>query len=330
MRWLGLDWDEGVEVGGPTRRTSRVCASTGTARSPWTCSSGTGVLQLRTPDQLDAFRKEAQAAGRRRHTTGASSSTPQRPRPELPPGSRPRSEWRCRGRVRPLPRLVRDEVTFDHDQVDDFVILRSDGSPTITWPARSTMSTSRSPMSCGARTSCPPRRNTSSSPSDGGHPPTYAHLALLMGPDGKKLSKRHGHTALNAYRDAGILPEAMVNYSGAARLVAGEDETIVSLADMIERFDIDEVTKNPTIFDNDKLEWMNGVYIRELSIGRLRRPDQPLVETHLGRSSTGQRRPARAIAPHVQERAKRLTEVAEQVAFIFGDVVYDEPLGKRS
>ena len=159
----------------------------------------------------------------------------------------------------------------------------------------------------------------------GATPPTYAHLALLMGPDGKKLSKRHGHTALNAYRDAGYLPEAMVNYLALLGWSPGDDETVVSVDEMISRFDLDDVTKNATIFDNDKLEWMNGVYIRSLAAEEFVDRVMPLVEEDLGGplDDAAKARLA-AIAPHVQERAKLLTDVPPQVRFLFGAVTFDE------
>ena len=157
-------------------------------------------------------------------------------------------------------------------------------------------------------------------------PARYAHLSLLMGPDGKKLSKRHGHTAISAYRDAGYLPEALVNYLALLGWNPGDDETVLPLADMVERFDLDTVSKNPAIFDTDKLEWMNGVYIRELDPGEFVEAILPSIEASLDRPLTlGDRVRLDAIAPHVQERTKLLTEAADQVRFLLVDeVTFDE------
>jgi len=160
----------------------------------------------------------------------------------------------------------------------------------------------------------------------GVEPASYAHLSLLMGPDGKKLSKRHGHTALKAYRDEGYLAESMVNYLALLGWSPGDDETIVELEEMIERFDLSTVSKNPAIFDTDKLEWMNGVYVREMEPGVFVEAVTPLIESDLGRSlDDTEAATLQEIAPLIQERTKLLTEVAPQVAFLFGDIEYDEP-----
>lgn len=328
MRWLGLDWDEGVEVGGPHapyQQSLRFDRYREVAMD--LLAKGKAYYSFATPDQLDTFRKEAQAAGRTpaydgRFRVGAAEAAQRVAAGEQVPirMAVPRPG------VTTFHDSVRDEVTFDHDQVDDFVILRSDGSPTYH------LASTVDDVDFGITHVMRGEDILSSTPKHilvtqamGATPPVYAHLALLMGPDGKKLSKRHGHTALNAYRDAGILPEAMVNYLALLGWSPGEDETIVSLDQMVERFDIADVTKNPTIFDNDKLEWMNGVYIREMSTDEFVTRISPMVEAHIGRPlDPGEAGQLAAIAPHVQERAKRLTDVAEQVGFIFGEVVYDD------
>jgi len=328
LRWLGLDWDEGLEVGGPHAPYQqslrfdryREVASDLLAR-------GAAYYSFATPEQLDEFRREAQAAGRTPAYDGRFRVDAEVAAARVAAGEQvPIRLAVPRPGSTAFVDAVRDEVTFDHNQVDDFVILRSDGSPTYH------LASTVDDVDFGITHVMRGEDLLSSTPKHiilteamGAKPPVYAHLALLMGPDGKKLSKRHGHTALNAYRADGILPEAMVNYLALLGWSPGEDETVVSLADMVARFRLEDVTKNATIFDNDKLEWMNGVYIRELSVDDFVARVRPLVEAHLGRAlDPAELTQLTAIAPHVQERAKRLTEVAGQVAFIFGDVEYDE------
>ncbi len=327
LRWLGLDWDEGVEVGGPhapyqqSRRFDRYrkVAMDLLERS-------LAYYDFATAEQMDEFRKEAQAAGRTPAYDGRFRLDAAVAAARVAAGERvPIRLAVPRPGSTVFHDAVREEVVFDHDQVDDFVILRSDGSPTYH------LASTVDDVDFGITHVIRGEDILSSTPKHilltealGAVPPRYAHLSLLMGPDGKKLSKRHGHTALRAYRADGILPEAMVNYLALLGWSPGDDETIVPLEDMIARFRLEDVTKNPTIFDNDKLEWMNGVYIRELSPAEFVLRVAPLVEESLGRVlSPEQLDQLTAIAPHVQERAKRLSEVAEQVAFIFGDVVYD-------
>ena len=221
---------------------------------------------------------------------------------------------------------VKGEVAFDHTQVDDFVILRSDGSPTyhlastvddvdfgITHVIRGEdllPSTPKHILIAGAMEAVPA---------------TYGHLSLLVGPDGSKLSKRHGHTAVNAYRAGGYLPEAMVNYLAILGWSPGDDEEVVPLADMVPRFTLEAVSRNPAVFDHAKLEWMNGVYLRALDPGDFVARALPFVEEAAGRPlEPDEVDRVVAIAPAVQERVKRLDEVGPQVAFLLGEISYDQ------
>ena len=226
-----------------------------------------------------------------------------------------------------FPDRVRGEVTFDHDSVDDFVILRSDGTPTYH------LASTVDDVDFGITHVVRGEDLLSSTPKHilltkalGAEPATYAHLSLLMGPDGKKLSKRHGDTALSAYRKAGYLPSAMINYLGLLGWSPGDDMTIVTLDDMVERFSLDAVSRNPAVFDPAKLEWMNGVYVRELDLDAFVDLTLGDVEADLGRAlSESELATFRAIAPLVQERARLLTDVAAQVRFLFvEDIAYDE------
>ncbi len=328
MHWLGLDWDEGVVVGGPhhpyrqSERTERyrTVAHDLVAR-------GLAYYSFATPEQLDAFRSEAQREGRppaydgryrvsadeARRRTDAGESAPIRfavPRP---------GETAFRD-------LVRDDVRFDHVQVDDFVILRSDGSPTYH------LASTVDDVDFGITHVVRGEDLLSSTPKHmllthamGHEPPAYAHLPLLMGPDGAKLSKRHGHTSINAYRTNGYLAEAVRNYLAILSWSPGEDEEIVSLDEMVVRFALEAVSKNPAVFDLTKLEWMNGVYIRHLDPEEFTSRAMPFIVDTLGRALSGPERVVLGeIAPLVQERTKLLTEVGPQVRFLFAHVEYDE------
>src|SRR6202012_3007073 len=100
-------------------------------------------------------------------------------------------------------------------------------------------------------------------------PPTYAHLPLLLGPDGKKLSKSHGAASVQELREAGYLPEAGRNYLALLGGGAGDDSTVLSTEELVERFTLDRISRNPARFDETKLKWLNGVYIRELDPAEL-------------------------------------------------------------
>jgi glutamyl-tRNA synthetase len=160
----------------------------------------------------------------------------------------------------------------------------------------------------------------------GGEPAVYAHLPLLFGPDGKKLSKRHGDVSLRAYREGGYLPEAMINFMSLLGWSLDPDRTMFSVDEAIAAFDLSKVSKNPAIFDTDKLAWMNGEYIRLLPMTDFLGLVRPFVEDGLGgplpeddwsRFET--------IAPLVQERVKLLSEAADQVRFLFTEQLeYDQ------
>ena len=334
MGWLGLDWDEGIEVGGPHggyRQSGRLERYQEVADQ--LVAGGSAYYSFATPEQLEVFRNEARAAGAAPSYDGRFDLDQEAAKERIAAGERPTIRFRVPrpGRTT-FEDVVRGDVTFEHNQVDDFVILRSDRTPTYH------LASTVDDVDYGITDVIRGEDLLSSTPKHillsegmGGTAPRYAHLSLLMGPDGKKLSKRHGHTAISAYREAGYLPEALVNYLALLGWNPGDDETVLPLADMIERFDLDTVSKNPAIFDTDKLEWMNGVYIRELDPGEFIDAVLPSIEANLDRPLTlGDRVRLDAIAPHVQERTKLLTEAADQVRFLLVDeVAFDEASWKK-
>jgi glutamyl-tRNA synthetase len=223
--------------------------------------------------------------------------------------------------------VVRGEIVFGHDNVDDFVMLRSDGSP--TYHLASTVDDVDHGITHVIRgedilPSTP--KHILITEAMGAPRPQYAHLSLLNGPDGKKLSKRHGDTAIRAYRDAGFLPAAVRNFLAILGWSPGEDEEIVRLDTMIARFELSAVSRNPAVFDVAKLEWMNGQYLRAMSAHEFADLALPLIEADLGHGLTpDERGTVTAVAPLIQERAKRLTEVAPQVRFLLQEHLTIEP-----
>jgi glutamyl-tRNA synthetase len=328
LRWLGLDWDEGIEVGGrfeTYRQSERLERYQEVAAR--LVETGKAYYSFATPEQLDQFRKEAMADGRSPAYDGRFEPSAEEAAERVAAGESVTVRFAVpRPGATTFTDVVRDEVTFDHVQVDDFVILRSNGTP--TYHLASTVDDVDFEISHVIRgedllSSTP--KHILITEAMGAERVTYAHLSLLMGPDGKKLSKRHGHTAIKAYRDEGYLPQAMVNYLALLGWSPGDDETLVSLDDMIERFDLNTVSKNAAIFDTDKLQWMNGVYIREMPPSEFVAAVQPQVEADLDRELAPNEVDTLAeVAPLVQERTKQLTEVPAQVRFLFGEIEYDE------
>jgi glutamyl-tRNA synthetase len=160
---------------------------------------------------------------------------------------------------------IRGEVVFEHSAIDDFVIARSDGSPLYN------LAVAVDDRDMGITHVIRGADHLSNTPRQllilaalGAEPPVYAHLPLLHGPDGKKLSKRHGAASVQELRDAGYLPEAVRNY--IALLGWGYDESteFFTTEELIERFSLERVSRSPAVFDEQKLRWMNGHYLREL------------------------------------------------------------------
>lgn len=330
FEWLGLDWDEGIGVGGPHgtyRQSDRLDRYREVAER--LLQEGKAYFCFCTPDEL-AQRREAARAG------GGFSGYDGLCRLIDPAEARDRKASGEDAVLRlAVPRpgettfedVVRGEMRFDHANVDDFVLLRSDASPTyhlastvddvdygITHVARGEDLLSSTPKHILITTAM------------GAPVATYAHLPLLFGPDGKKLSKRHGDVSVRAYRELGILPEAMFNYLALLGWSYEADVTVFTRDQAIERFSLADVSKNPAVFDPAKLEWMNGVYVRELPAPEFAERSLPYVEARLGSPLSDSARDQFArLAPLVQERVKSLSEVPPMVDFVVRDTLdYDE------
>jgi glutamyl-tRNA synthetase len=256
LGWLELDWDEG-----PVMQSSR--------------AERHGEALQALLDAGHAYRSTATSADVKAYKLEHGSDRGFRGRPER--------EGAVRLRVPDegatvVDDAVRGSTAFEHVHMDDPVIARADGSvlynfavaiddmdAEITHVVRGEDHVSNTPKQLlvleAARAV-----GLADSPL-----PRYAHLPLLHGPDGKKLSKRHGSASVQELRDAGFLPEAVRNYLALLGWGAGDDATVLSTAELIERFTLDRVSRNPARFDEVKLRWLNGVYIRALPIEELAR-----------------------------------------------------------
>jgi glutamyl-tRNA synthetase len=156
----------------------------------------------------------------------------------------------------------------------------------------------------------------------GHEPPRYAHLPLLHGPDGKKLSKRHGAASVQELRDAGYLPAAVRNYLALLGWGTDDDTTLMSTEELIRRFDVADVGKAAAIFDEKKLRWLNGRFMREMPLDEY----TLAVARHLGREPDGRLREACAIT---QDKAQTLEEVWPLIRFLYEPPVDDEKAWKK-
>jgi glutamyl-tRNA synthetase len=320
LRWLGLEWDEGVEVGGPHgtyRQSDRYHRYREVAAQ--LVASGAAYHDDRTPDELEELRVRAQGEGKhpghyiRRPKSAADGGAIRISIPQEAPVV--------------FEDLVRGKVSFEPRDIDDFVILRSDGTP--TYHLASTVDDVDYEITHVARgedllPSTP--KHILLARALGATEPTYAHLPLLFGTDGKKLSKRFAAVSLSVYRDQGYLADAVFNYLSLLGWSLGAETTIFTRAEAITAFDLHDVSSNPATFDPDKLAWMNGEYIRALSTGQFLELVRPYVESAVGRP-LGPEEWTRfeSVAGLVQERTRLLPEAGEQVVFLFDDFdEYDE------
>src|SRR2546423_7028727 len=177
--------------------------------------------------------------------------------------------------------VIRGKVVFDHAAIDDFVIARSDGSPLYN------LAVAVDDRDMGITHVIRGADHISNTPRQlmilealGSEPPVYAHLPLLHGTDGKKLSKRHGAASVQELRDAGYLPAAVRNYLALLGWGYDDSTTFFTTDELIEHFSLERVSKNPAVFDEQKLRWMNGHYLREMDPDDLTK----LLEERLGKT----------------------------------------------
>jgi glutamyl-tRNA synthetase len=224
--------------------------------------------------------------------------------------------------------LIRGRVTFNNEELDDLIIRRTDGSPTynltvvvddldmrITHVIRGDDHLNNTPRQINILKAL------------GAKPPHYGHVPMILGDDGSRLSKRHGAVSVMQYREAGFLPEALLNYLVRLGWSHGDQE-LFSVDEMIELFDIDAVNKAASSFNTDKLLWLNQHYIKQESPQRIAH----LLSPHMGNLGID---PSRGpdlvdVAEAHQERANTLVEMAEMSAFCYQDFdAYDEQAAKK-
>src|SRR5918992_1265000 len=211
--------------------------------------------------------------------------------------------------------VIRGDVRFPHDAIQDFVIARSDGSPLYNLAvAVDDLDMDITHVVRGADHLSNTPRQVMILRALGAEPPVYAHLPLLHGPDGAKLSKRHGAASVQELREAGYLPEAVRNYIPLLGWGLDETTTFLSTDDLVRNFTLERVSRNPAVFDEQKLRWMNGRYLRELEPAELRRRLEDL---------TGRELPEDAVAIS-QEKMQTLSEFWPLAGFLVERRPFDE------
>jgi len=302
LRWLELDWDEG-----PISQASR--AEQHAARLKELLDSGAAYRDPATADDVKAYKREHGADRGYRGT------------PSADPGAAVRLHVPDDGDT-VVEDLIRGPVAFPNRSQDDFVIARGDGSVLYNFAV------AVDDAEMGITDVVRGDDHLSNTPKQllvlralGASEPRYAHLPLLHGPDGKKLSKRHGAASVEELRDAGYLPEAVRNYLALLGWGTTDDTTLMSTEELIRRFRIEDVGSSAAVFDERKLRWINGRYMRELPLDEY----TERVAAFLGREPDDRLRAGCAIA---QEKAQTLAEVWPLIRFLFEPPV-DDPKAWR-
>lgn len=316
MKWLGLEWDEG-----PYRQTERLDICRGKAET--LLKEEKAYYCYCTPEELDTRRKEALASGKI-----------------------PKYDRRCRDLKTPIegrPRairfvstdegqtvvddLIRGRIVFENIQLDDLIVLRSDGFPTYNF------SVVVDDTSMGITHVIRGDDHLNNTPRQiqlyqalGYEPPRFAHLPMISGHDRTRLSKRHGATSVLAYKEMGFLPEAMLNYLSRLGWAYGDQE-IFSKEELIEKFSLENVGKSAAVFNPEKLLWLNSQYIMNTDAEKLAQMVMPFLVRE-GITSEGQLVDLKWMSKAVttfRERAKTLAELARLLRYYIVEYVeYDE------
>ena len=217
--------------------------------------------------------------------------------------------------------VIRGAVEFPPIALDDFILLRKDGSPTYH------LSVVSDDIEMGITHVVRGEDHLSNTPKHvvlfqglGAKLPVFAHLPLILGPDKKRLSKRTGATSVEEFRDAGILPEALFNYLALLGWSPGDDRELLSREEMIEAFTLERVGSHASVFDPEKLTWMNGQYLWALSVDELLEPLGPFLEAQGLASEVGTPR-LRRIVELQQPRARTLLELARAATVYYADAL---------
>lgn len=319
LAWLGIDWDEGPGVGGdlgPYIQSERM--ELYRAAADRLRESGRAYPCYCTPEELEQRRKRAMERGEPPGYDGRCRNLSDDERRAFEAEGRPAAlRFATPGTDVTVRDLIRGEAHFPASDLKDFVILRSDGTPTYLLAAA--VDDHEMKMTHVVRGedlfSSTPRQMLIFD-ALGASPPQYGHLPLIVGPDRQPLSKRHGSVSVEWFRDRGFLPEAMVNYLALLGWSLDEHTTFMTRDELVMHFDLSRVSRNPAAFDIEKLEWMNGHYIREMPVEELGERLVPFLERD---GIPADRELLREAVPLVNERIKLLSEAVEMLRFLFSD-----------
>ncbi|HHZ16800.1 MAG TPA: glutamate--tRNA ligase [Peptococcaceae bacterium] len=328
LKWLGISWDEGPDVGGPYgpyRQMERL--EIYRQYTELLLEKGYAYYCYCSEEELEQERQEALAKGAAVKYSGKCFALTAEERAKLEAEGR---KPVIRFHVPPnqeivLDDLVRGRVVFNSEEIGDFVIVKSDGIPTYNYAV--VIDDSLMKISHVIRA----EEHLSNTPRQAllyqalGFPmPQFAHISLILGKDHTKMSKRHGATSVVQYKEEGYLPEAVVNFLALLGWAPEGEEEIFSLEKLIVEFSLERVAKNPAVFDLEKLRWINGMYIRGCTIEKLVELALPFLRQagYVSENpSSEEMKWMELVMTALQERLSTIKEVEEQVKILLGEEV---------
>lgn len=320
LKWLGLNWDEGPEIGGdygPYRQSERLPIYQSYIQR--LLDQGLAYHCFCSADELKRQRDEAQAEKRNYLYSGTCTHlTDDEIAERRAAGMQPVVRLKVNRQGQTIVNdLIRGEVSFDNQLLDDFIIAKSDGWPTYNFAVVVDDHTMKISHVIRAE------EHLSNTPKQikvyqalGWDLPQFAHVSMILAPDRSKLSKRHGATSVQEFREQGYLPEALVNYLVLLGWSPGEDIDICPLQQMVDNFSLGAVSRSPAIYDLGKLTWMNGIYLAAADLDRVVELVKPEAEQ---RGWWDPHNPDyfRKVMELVRSRAKTTVDILPLAAYFF-------------
>ncbi len=332
LKWLGINWDEGPEVGGdhgPYYQSERFDIYKKYCQQ--LVDEGKAYYCFCTPEELEAEReKQRQAKQPFRYARTCRDLTPDEVKARIDAGASysVRLKIPAEGNV-VVHDLIHGDVTFNMDQYDDFVIMKSNGIPTYNFAV--VIDDHLMGMTHVMRA----EEHLSNTPKQllvyeafGWEPPKFGHMSMILAPDRSKLSKRHGATSVEEFRSQGYVAEAIVNYLTLLGWGPGDEREMFSLQETVELFELEQMSKKAAVYDTKKLTWMNGQYLSELPLEKILPEVKPffIKDGYVDEAWFAENEEYFAkLVDTVRVRVKTLQEIADASDYFFKDVEsYDE------
>ncbi|MFW6120334.1 MAG: glutamate--tRNA ligase [Petrotogales bacterium] len=331
LMWLGMTWDEGPDVGGPHwpyRQSERQNKYMDAVRKLIEKDRAYEVYAY--SEEIEGIKKKLLSQGKPPHYEKEMFSrfdNKERRKEFEDRGLSPVVFFKMPRRNYKIVDMVKGEVTFREGALGDFVIMRSSGLPIYNFAVViDDIDMEISHVIRGDDHLSNTLKQLVIYEALEVNPPVFAHVSMILGPDGKKLSKRHGATSVEEFKEKGFIPEAFTNYLSLLGWSHPDGKEIMNINEIIKNFTVERLHSSPAIFDEDKARWMNGIYIRELSLERI----ADLSKSHIVKSGLLNREEMelnkkwlKKAIDSVRKNAETLTDIAQRLSIYFDEPDYE-------